>query len=403
MSAVWQLRRPAVVLALAAALIDAWACYALAGLTGARNDLFPRWLATRLWLASAQDLYSPATDGAIRAAMGTPPLGGDHFVFGFVYPAYVALLLAPLAVLPLRVAATAWLLLVQASVVGGTLLAWRAHERERGLPPARPLAALVTAVLLPATTFNLIFLQFAAPVFFALAASWWLLTRGHDRASGIALLPALVKPPLAALPIFALFVHAAAAGRWRFLLSATVAGTALFCASLVVVPAWPVRFMRSTQAYAAATRPQSAATLVASFGSTSSVVAALLLVCVAVFVLWAWWVSPRALGDGLASASLLSLWLVPPLYEWNSVMLLLVLVPALRGLRVRGVAPPWLACGAAIAASALTAWAYTRWPSESRVIWPLFALAIYVAGAARRVGIQSVTSSTPSPSLAVRV
>ena len=42
-------------LVLAAVALDAAACYVLAGALGARNDLFPRWLATRLWLTGGHD------------------------------------------------------------------------------------------------------------------------------------------------------------------------------------------------------------------------------------------------------------------------------------------------------------------------------------------------------------
>src|SRR5687767_6458946 len=85
--------RTGAMLALGALALDVTACFALTGALGARNDLYPRWLATRLWLTAGQDLYSPETDAAIGAAIGASPIGGETFVFGFVYPAYVALLL----------------------------------------------------------------------------------------------------------------------------------------------------------------------------------------------------------------------------------------------------------------------------------------------------------------------
>ena len=49
----------------------------------------------------------------------------DDFAFGFTYPPYVALVIAPLAVLPLPVATTLWLLIGQASLLAACrLLTW---------------------------------------------------------------------------------------------------------------------------------------------------------------------------------------------------------------------------------------------------------------------------------------
>ena len=382
------MRRGALLVAAAVAL-DAVACFALAGASGATNDLFPRWLATRLWLTAGQDLYSPATDTAIREAMGQPPLGGDTFVFGFVYPAYVALLLVPLAILPFRAAATLWLMLTQLAAVGGALLCWRADERERRLLPRSPLPALVVAALLPATVMNVIFLQFSALALLGLALAWWLLARGAQARAGAALLLALVKPQLTILPAIGLTVQALWLGWRRVVVAAGVGGAAIALLSMVAFPGWPERFLESTARYASVARPESVSSLLGGW---------LVGVCVAGAVAFVWWRSSRRVGDGLAATSLLSVWLVPPLYEWNSVLLLVAIVPALRGTRTRGARVCWMTVGALVAASALTLWAYTLWPSVSRAIWPSLALALYLVV----FGSQSVTASAASPSVAER-
>ena len=154
-----------------AAALDVWATAALARAMGPANDLFPRWFGARAWLLEGINPYAPAVDAGIRAAMGAAPgeaLGA--FVFGFVYPGYVALLLAPLALLPFGVAATVWLLLAQAATGGGAWLAWHAAGRDRpDAAPARATPALLVALLFPASLYNLAFGQFAALVFAALA------------------------------------------------------------------------------------------------------------------------------------------------------------------------------------------------------------------------------------------
>ena len=392
-------RRPAALaLVSSAAALDVSACFALAGASGARNDLYPRWLATRLWLSTGQDLYSPATDAAIREAMGAPPLGGETFVFGFVYPAYVALLLAPLALVPFRAAATFWLMLAQAAAVGGALLAWRASERERGLPPASALPALILAALLPATVMNVLFLQFSALAFLGLALSWWCLVRGRHIGAAVALVFALVKPQLAALPAAGVLAQALVSGSGRCPAAAGAAGAVVAVASLAVFPGWLDRFFESAGRYTSVARPASASTLLGSmlpFDGVSTVLAG---TGVAAVVALTWWRSRRLVGDALSATSLLTIWLVPPLYEWNSALLLLPLVTALRTVRTRGARGCWAVCAALVVASAATLWAYTTWPSESRLIWPVVALGLYLAV----FGSQSVTASAPSPSSAVR-
>ena len=394
-------RRLGFVLVLAAIALDVWACAQLAARVGATNDFFPRWLGTRLWLERGWDPYGAQTTAAISAAMGEAPLGGERFVFGFVYPGYVALLLAPLAILPFAAAATIWLLLGQACCIGGALLAWRAAERQDSLPRANPLGALLAAALFPAVVLNELFLQFAALVLLALAAGWWLAVNGRPRLGGAVLALAAVKPTLGVAPAIAL---AATIGRERrrLAVSGGAAVGVLIFASLVVLPGWPAAFANSTLDYAQAARPRSASALAAAIVPVAG--AAVLVLAIAVVagaaIVTGWLRSRRLPGDALAAGALVSTWLVPPLYEWNSVVLLLVLVPWLRRLRERG--PGTLAMGVAalLCASATTAALYTRWPSEPRLLWPLLALMVYVVPRLMRRPSHTVSASGPLPSLA---
>ena len=163
--------------------LDVWATAALARAIGPHNDLFPRWYGTRAWLLQGLDPYGAAVDEGIRTALGGVPgeaLGA--FVFGFVYPGYVALLLTPLSLLPLPWAATLWLLLAQGATGVGAWTAWHGAGREVRPAPATP--AVLLAVLFPASLFNLVFGQFAALVFAALGGAWLLLCPPPARAPG---------------------------------------------------------------------------------------------------------------------------------------------------------------------------------------------------------------------------
>jgi hypothetical protein len=417
--------RLGLVACLGALALDVGATATLAGAMGTANDLFPRWYGARAWLLSGLDPYSPAVDDGIRTAMGGAPgeaLGA--FVFGFVYPGYVALLLVPLAVLPFQLAATLWLLMAQAAIVGSAILVQRAIKVELRRRTASSSLAVIAAVLFPAALINLAFGQFAALVLLALAASWHLLAHGRLAWAGLALALALVKPSLALLPSAALLLWAARhRDRGGHLVRAwCIAVLCLGAASLLALPGWPVAFLRSSVQYAGVATAVSAAGLAARtvaehLGEPGRQAVPILTVAIAsvatLAVLAGWQASRRQAGDALAAGVLLGSWLVPPLYEWNSILLLIPLLkladraghtfalfePSPRGrsafLVLGALAALGLALGATLVAIALR-------PSESRLIWPFLALAAWgLPALARYRGRKSATlRAGSSPSVA---
>jgi hypothetical protein len=414
-----------------AVALDVWATAALAGAMGPANDLFPRWYGTRAWLLEGLDPYAPAVSEGIRQAMGAAPgeaLGA--FVFGFVYPGYVALLLVPLALLPFSWAATIWLLLAQVATGLGAWLAWRAAEREEGRPGASALPALLVALCFPASLLNLTFGQFAALVFAALAGAWYLLGRvrrpasvrgGTSGLAGALLALAFVKPSVALLPAGALLLWCWGHGRGRAVATAAVALGLLAGASLVLLPGWPpgwpVAFWRSTVEYARVASATSAAGLVAALLGRAAggqvlppAATAAVAVLAAATVAAGWLVSPRRAGDALGAGVLLGAWLVPPLYEWSSVLLLLPLLGWLRRRPAGARARPGLVLATAglVLANVASLPLVLRWPYESRALWPALVLAAWGAVAVcrfrrylgtKKVTLRSAGSSPSSPAL----
>jgi alpha-1,2-mannosyltransferase len=398
-------------------VVDVVATSVLARMMGTANDLFPRWYGTRAWLLGGLNPYSPAVDDGIRQAMGGAPgepLGA--FVFGFVYPGYVALLLAPLALLPFPIAATLWLLLAQVAIGAGTVLAWRARAFEYDRPTRSAVPALLVAITFPASLANLVFGQFAALVYLCLALAWWLAAQRRDVLAGCILALAAVKPSLALLPAGLYLLWALHAGR-RSLLASWSATTALLAgASLLALPGWPGEFMRSTVDYARVASATSAAGLVASLvtspvstdgaaNATRSVITAVTALLAVILIATGWRRSARRLGDALAAGILAGAWLVPPLYEWNSVLLLIPLLqwltsaPERTGSRAtRAIQVAALAlCAANVAVLPLL----LRWPYGSRALWPAVALVLWAVGS-HYFGTQKVTDrARSSPSLPV--
>ena len=398
-------------LALLAAVcaLDAVATWHLAAAMGPANDLFPRWYGARAWLLDGADPYGPAVDAGIRQAMGGAPgeaLGA--FVFGFVYPAYVALLLAPLALLPFQVAATLWLLLAQAGLGAGTALAWRARAAETGRPAGSTLPALLVALTFPGSLANVVFGQFAALVYASLVLAWWLAVRRRDIPAGVALALAAVKPSLALLPVLALLAWALASGRRRLVAAWVTTTGALLAGSLAALPAWPAEFWRSTLDYARVASATSAAGLLANLltgrldAPWPAIASATVSLCAMLAIIAGWLQSPRWAGDALAAGILAGAWLIPPLYEWNSVLLLVLIVQWLQTLQ-RGRAGAYrrlaVTTGLLCLAGLITLAVALRWPYGSRAVWPAIVLAGW-ALRGRYLGSQRVTArAASSPSL----
>ena len=382
--------------------LDVFATARLATTLGVASDLYPRWLGTHAWLLDGIDPYAPVIAERIRADMAAG-LGWDGladsgaFAFGFVYPGYVAILLAPLAVLSFPTAATVWLLLAQASIIGATILLWR-HTPGASTGPAVPEAiAVALAVVWPPATFNLIFGQFATLVTFLLAVAATLARGRRDVWAGIVLALAMVKPQLGLVPVVTgglTNVHHAwrRVGTGRLAIAALSTSAMLLGVSLIALPGWIAPFLDGVADYARAAKATSPAILVADAithlatgtwpirdlpGTVEALPLAVGVVIGAAIV--AGWRRHAQRDPGVPSAitagALATAWLVPPTYEWNHVTCLLVLVPWVRrGGRGRAVA--WLA------ASAATFPIVVAWPDGSRATWPIILLAVWLHDAA---------------------
>jgi hypothetical protein len=220
-------------------------------------------------------------------------------------------------------------------------------------------------------------------------ACWWLLPRRPGLA-GVVLALAFVKPALALLPALCLLGWSVAHGRRRAVLGFVIASVMLVGGSLALLPGWPGEFIRSTRDYALGAAPRSAGTALgprlAEFaGAGASETALSMAICLAVLVAvgWAWWRSARTTGDALAAGVLAGAWVVPPLYEWNNVLLLAVWLAAAR----RAADGSWRAVvlfmGVQVVLGALTVMAYTRDSDLARIIWPALTLGVYVVWGVR--------------------
>ena len=388
-------------LLLAAALaLDIWGTWQLGHRLGAQTDLFPRWYGTRVWLLEQRSVYDPAVKAGVFAAMhGRPPrrdgpaseLG--NFAFGFTYPPYVALLIAPLAVLPLPVATTLWLLIGQASLLAACrLLTWFPG------PPSGPAARhfrwlVLVAVLWPPALANLIFGQFAVLVLFLLVAVRSLLLRERPLLAGVCLAAAIVKPQLVVLALPLLLIAAWGRPGWRRLWLGCLGGVALLLAAgFAVAPDWVTAWGQEAATYARVAAPVSTVGLLLRLAPATDWHWLVTLLLQAGVVAAVGWLALRLVRQrsggalpevaGLVAPAIIATSLaIPPLYEWNSVLLLVPLAEALFTIRQRLASaqrPFWPVIAVVLLLSVVTAPLALAYPNQSRVIWPLLMTAAWL-------------------------
>ena len=388
-------------LLLAAALaLDIWGTWQLGHRLGAQTDLFPRWYGTRVWLLEQRSVYDPAVKAGVFTAMhGRPPRRDgpaselDDFAFGFTYPPYVALLIAPLAVLPLPVATTLWLLIGQASLLATCrLLTW--FPGPTSGPAARHFRWLVlVAVLWPPALANLIFGQFAVLVLFLLVAVRSLLLRERPLLAGVCLAATIVKPQLVVLALPLLLVAAWGRPGWRRLWLGCLGGVALLLAAgFAVAPDWMTAWGQETATYARVAAPVSTVGLLLRLAPATDWTWLVTLLLQAGVVAAVGWLALRSVRQrsggalpevaGLVAPAIIATSLaIPPLYEWNSVLLLVPLAEALFTIRQRLTSaqrPFWLVIVVVLLLSVVTAPLALAYPNQSRVVWPLLVTAAWL-------------------------
>ena len=389
---------------LAAALaLDVWGTWQLGQRLGVHTDLFPRWYGTRAWMLEQRSIYDAEVKAGIFAAMHDrlPRRDGpvselDDFAFGFTYPPYVALVIAPLAVLPLPVATTLWLLIGQASLLAACrLLTWFPGTTPGpSNPAARHFRWLVLlAILWPPALANLLFGQFAVLVLFLLVAVRSLLLQGRPLLAGVCLAAAIVKPQLVVLALPLLLIAAWERPGWRRLWLGCLGGVALLLAAgFAIAPDWLAAWGQEAVTYARVAAPVSTVGLLLRLTPTTDWTwLVTLLLQAAVVALVAGHalrlVRQRSGGTlpevaGLVAPAIIATSLaIPPLYEWNSVLLLVPLAETLFTIRQRLALtqrPFWPVIIVLLLLSAATAPLALAYPNQSRVVWPLLVTAAWL-------------------------
>ncbi len=212
------------------------------------NDFYPRWVGAQALLLRGENPYSDAVTRQIQFGMYGRLARPDEDQVAFAYPIYAAFVVAPLVGLPYAQVQALWMaLLVVALIAGSVLILVLSH---RALAPPLVLACLVGAILFYPSVRAVFMGQMAVVSFLFLVLAFWAIDRHWDAAAGVLLALATVKPQTALLLAPVALVWAARHRRWRVVVSAAGSIAALVVAGLVLMPSWPIDFMRALGAYA---------------------------------------------------------------------------------------------------------------------------------------------------------
>jgi len=304
---------------------------------GNNSDLYPRWLGTRELLLHGRDPYSPEVTREIQIGFYGRPLNPQNpsdptDKESFVYPLYVAFLLAPTVRLPFQTASEVfrWLLL------GSIALSVPLWMNAIGF---RLKWSLTVSVMLLSTSSSPAVSEYfqqnlAALVLFFLASAAAAAVGNWLALSGFLLALATVKPNTAAPLVLWFLLWALAEWKQRNRLIWSFAGTmaALLVATQALSPHWMGRFLTAVREYS-------------TYGMDPSIIQLLLpswlawlveagLILSLVIVCWRW--KNAAAGSeqfswALAWAGTVTLAVLPKLAAYNE----LLLIPALLVLAAR--------------------------------------------------------------------
>jgi hypothetical protein len=305
--------------------------------TGNNSDLYPRWLGSRELLLHGRDPYGAEMTREIQTGFYGRPLNPQNpsdpkAQESFVYPVYVAFLLAPTVSLPFATVAAIfrWLLLI---AIAFSVPLWTfAVGLHRSVPIV--LCATLLAVSSYPALEEYSQQNLTALVIFFLAAASAATVRNWLALAGFLLALATVKPDITGPMVLWFLLWAAAAWKQRSPLIWSFAGTmaVLLVGAEAVSPHWIARFASAIREYPAyGADPSILQVLMPSFLAR---LAEALVIITSTIVCWRWKAAEPGsnhFGASLAWVGSATLICIPKLAAYNQ----LLLIPALLVLVAR--------------------------------------------------------------------
>ncbi|MBN1221446.1 MAG: DUF2029 domain-containing protein [Anaerolineae bacterium] len=212
------------------------------------NDFFVRWLGGREYLLNGTNPFDRSVAEQAQLAMFgrlTTPQDKDQAYFA--YPLYTFYFYLPLSLLPYPWARAIWMTLLQFMLMGIILLSIQLS----GWRPPRWLwwATLLWGILFYNGARAIILGQFSILVGLALLLALWSLEQRRDVWAGVFLSLTTIKPQMVILVLVFLLLWTLVQQRWRIIVSFTVSLLVLVVSSMLLIPTWPLDFVRNAIAY----------------------------------------------------------------------------------------------------------------------------------------------------------
>jgi hypothetical protein len=244
-------RRWAILLVVAATLIalESIALYSVFTRTHpGGNDFFVRWLGGREYLLHGVNPYDRSVAEEAQTAMFgrlTTPQDKDEAYFA--YPLYTLYFFWPLSLLPYPWAQAIWMTLLQFMLIAVTLLSLRLSGWRP--PPWLTIVTLLWGILFYNGARAILLGQFSVLVALALLLALWAIHHRRDGWAGVLLAVTTIKPQMVFLVVLFLLLYALSHRRWRLPLSFGLSVLALTASAMLLVPTWPLDFIKNAVAY----------------------------------------------------------------------------------------------------------------------------------------------------------
>lgn len=217
------------------------------------NDFLPRWVGTHAWLQDGTSPYARSvTLEAQRMIYGRPadPSQGED-VAHFVYPMPAIIFFIPFGLMPYTLARAVWMTLLEVclpilAILGLGIAKWR--------PKPWLTAVLVLLSILWYHGLRAVIVgQFAVFEAVLIAGAFLAVQRERDALAGILLALSLAKPQMSFLIIPYVLLWAFSRRKWAIIIWAFAFLALWVGASLLLIPDWPLQWLRQILEYPAYT------------------------------------------------------------------------------------------------------------------------------------------------------
>ncbi len=226
-----------------------WSNYRFSLQSPGGNDFLARWTGAHYWLIEGMNPYDDQVSlEAQRMIYGRPadPSRGEDIAH-FVYPLPAMLFFAPFGLLPYTTARALWMTIIEICLPILVFLGLRISRWKPGVP--------TTALLILFSIFwyhglrSIIVGQFAVIEAVLIGGGLWLIQREADTLAGILLGLTIAKPQMAFLILPYILIWTIRNKRFQIITSLLITMICLITASLLILPDWPLLWLRQLVSY----------------------------------------------------------------------------------------------------------------------------------------------------------